>query len=155
MIKRFYDFNEICAIADCKEIANDHGIKIQRGRCKAVWRNGDNPNAVAVKKDKFFDHVKKNGGSVIDFTAKLKFNGNIQLAQQYLGDKYNLTPKLTVKHEEYFSARIAELKKPVIKKQFLIIIMMKIKFCATAFIAMNTQTIKKNSFRRPLTALLL
>lgn len=89
---KFYDFASIREAADCRDIARElFNVTIVDGRCPAVWRGGDNPQSVAITKDEFYDHGTKSGGGAIQLAA-LKF-GNIQLAQQWLGDRYHLTPK--------------------------------------------------------------
>jgi hypothetical protein len=89
----FYSFEDIRRAADCREIAQTlYGVTIKNGRCAAAWRGGDNPEAVSIQKDKFFDHVEKSGGGPIELAA-FKFGGDIQQAQSYLGERYHLTPK--------------------------------------------------------------
>ena len=91
---KFYDFNEIISAGDCAQVARDvFGAEIHNNRCATVWRGGDNREAVAIDKEQWFDHVSKEGGSVITLLSLFKFDGNTQSAQEYLGDLYNLTPK--------------------------------------------------------------
>jgi len=89
----FYSFADIAAASDCAALAeSEYGVTVQGGRCPASWRGGDNPEAVVIDKDKWFDHVSKSGGGAIQLIAH-KFNGDIQQAQSYLGELYHLTPK--------------------------------------------------------------
>jgi len=91
---KFYDFEEIKSAADCVAFAKDiFGAKINgTGRCAAVWRGGDSTDSVHIKQTEWYDHVQKIGGGIIELAA-LKFDGNKQQAQQFLGEYYNLTPK--------------------------------------------------------------
>jgi hypothetical protein len=90
---RFYSFDDIRRAGNCAEFATAvYGSKIVAGRCAAVWRGGDNPEAVSIERDKWFDHVSKAGGGIIELAA-FKFGGNIQAAQDFLGEYYHLTPK--------------------------------------------------------------
>ena len=91
---RFYDFAEIRSMADCIALARElYGCKINgAGRCAATWRGGDNTNTAHITKTEWFDHVRKEGGGPLELTA-FKFNGDIQAAQQFLGDYLHLTPK--------------------------------------------------------------
>lgn len=89
----FYNFSDISAAGNCVEIAELlYSAKISHGRCAATWRGGDNYDAVAISKESWFDHVDKRGGGVIQLAA-FKFNGDIQRAQEFLGDHYHLAPK--------------------------------------------------------------
>lgn len=89
---RFYSFHDIRAAGDCAALATTlYGAKISGGRCAATWRGGDNSEAVSIDREKWYDHVMKRGGGNIELAA-FHFNGNIQAAQEYLGDLYNLTP---------------------------------------------------------------
>ena len=89
----FFSFEDIRRAADCREIAQTlYGVTIKNGRCAATWRGGTNPESVSIDREKWFDHgVGKNGGGAIEL-AMPKF-GNIQQAQQWLGEHLNLTPK--------------------------------------------------------------
>lgn len=89
---RFFSFDEIRTKADCAKFATDiYGAVVHGGRCNAAWRQGDNPEAVAINKESWFDHVEKSGGGILQL-AMFKC-GDIQSAQEFLGDYYHLTPK--------------------------------------------------------------
>ena len=89
----YYDFQEICATADCRELARDvFGSEVKGDRCAAVWRGGKNPDSVRVTKDEWYDHGMSVGGGPIQLVAQ-KFGGNIQAAQAFLGEYYKLLPK--------------------------------------------------------------
>ena len=91
---QFYSFDDIFKACSCIEIAESmYGVTVNNSRCAALWRGGENAASVAIEHDKWFDHGRGKGGSVIDLAA-IKFDGNIQIAQNYLGEKYNLEPKM-------------------------------------------------------------
>jgi hypothetical protein len=105
----FYDFEEIKSVGDCVALAENLGASVDRtGRCAAVWRGGDGPN-VAVSRDEWYDHKAKVGGGIIDLCAVAKFGGDIQQAQNYLGEWLKLTPKMQTKKLAWASQRYDEL----------------------------------------------
>ncbi len=88
---KLYSFAEIKAAADCEKIAVDLGLKVADHRCAATWRGGTNTNSVHLERDQWSDHGDGGkGGSVIDLVAAVKFNGNKQQAQEWLGDHLGL-----------------------------------------------------------------
>lgn len=90
---QFYDFEEIKAKGDCLAFAQMVlCLEVRQHRCQAVWRGGDGYN-VALKQGEWYDHVQKQGGSIIDLCAVAKFDGNRQAAQNFLGEWLKLTPK--------------------------------------------------------------
>lgn len=91
---KFYSFDEIRAAGDCVRFARDiYGAVISHdGRCAAIWRGGDNAEAVSIQRDKWYDHVAKAGGGILDLAA-FKFGGDIQQAQAFLGEHYGLQPR--------------------------------------------------------------
>jgi hypothetical protein len=92
---RFYSFADIKAVADCRVIASElYGCVVANGRCNAAWRGGTSPENVSIERDQWYDHggEGKRGGGPIELAA-FKFGGDLQQAQQFLGDRYNLTPK--------------------------------------------------------------
>jgi putative DNA primase/helicase len=90
---RYYAFDDIRAAGDCAAFAHDiYGVEIRHGRCAAAWCGGDNPEAVSIERDKWFDHVRKIGGGILELAA-YKFGGDIQQAQEFLGQHYHLEPK--------------------------------------------------------------
>jgi 5S rRNA maturation endonuclease (ribonuclease M5) len=106
---KFYSFDEIRAVGDCVAFARDvYGAKISGGRCAAVWRGGDNPDSVAIDKDRFFDHKLKRGGGIIELAA-MKFDGDKQKAQLFLGEMYCLRPKMETVRQPVTHARYDRL----------------------------------------------
>lgn len=95
---QFYSFDEIIEAADCREVARElFAAKIGRdGRCACAWRGGDNPLSGCVERTRWYDHARKVGGTVIQLAAH-HFGGDIQQAQNWLGERYGLTPKHSVR----------------------------------------------------------
>lgn len=120
---QFYSFQEIRAAADCRQIAIElFGCKIEDGRCAALWRGGDNPQSVSIKHDEWYDHRAKTGGGCIELAA-FKFNGNIQEAQAWLGERYKLEPRKKLQrapstHESRFDKLTTEGYQPVAKYEY-------------------------------------
>jgi len=74
---KFYKFEDIRAVGNCAEFAqNIYNAKITGGRCAAIWRGGDNAEAVVIDRVQWFDHVQKVGGGIIELAAH-KFDGDI------------------------------------------------------------------------------
>lgn len=90
----YYDFQEIKAVASCITIAEEAGAFIKNGRCAAIWREGTN-QSVEIDREEWHDYVEGTGRSVIDLVARVIFKDitATQQAQEYLGQRYNLTPK--------------------------------------------------------------
>ncbi|MBC2601770.1 toprim domain-containing protein [Puniceicoccus vermicola] len=93
----FYSFEEIKERGNCVRFAAEIlGLEVDsNSRIPATWRGGDGPN-VAINEDEWFDHVDKNGGGIIDLAAVSKFDGDIQAAQNFLGEWLKLKPKSQV-----------------------------------------------------------
>lgn len=92
---RFYAFTEIEEAGDCVRFAKEClGCRMDGDRIQASWRGGDGFN-VALNKRGWFDHKTKEKGGIIKLCAMTKFDGNIQEAQEFLGDWLNLTPQNT------------------------------------------------------------
>jgi len=90
---KFYSFEDIRAVGDCAAFARDvYGAKVAHGRCNAAWRGGDGVENVSIDREKWYDHVSKQGGGIIELAAQ-QFGGDIQQAQAYLGEYYGLQPK--------------------------------------------------------------
>jgi len=90
---QFFAFSDITTAANCVELAKElYGAVVSGGRCNAAWRGGDGPTNVSIDKDKWYDHRLEVGGGAIQLVA-YKFGGNIQQAQNWLGERYRLTPK--------------------------------------------------------------
>lgn len=92
---KLYDFEEIKNVANCVTIAKELGLALDsQGRCAAIWRNGKNKSSVSINKNGYHDFSTKESGSVIDLVALLRCGEDIQEAQEWLGDKLGLTPKM-------------------------------------------------------------
>jgi 5S rRNA maturation endonuclease (ribonuclease M5) len=90
----FYSFEEIRSAGNCIAFVEQVlGLKLDHGRCAAVWRGGDGPN-VAVSQTEWYDHKAKEGGGIIELCTVSRFSGNVQGAQEFLGEWLHLTPKL-------------------------------------------------------------
>lgn len=116
---KFFSFEEIRQHGDCVAYAEQVlGIRLKNGRCAATWRGGDGDN-VAIQSDKWFDHRSKQGGGIIELAATAKHGGNLQLAQQELGEWLGLEPKrVTVKqtgssrrHDDLIAKGYTEVKR--------------------------------------------
>jgi len=91
---KFYSFGEINEVADCRKVATDF-LKLEldnSGRCAATWRGGTNRTSVQINEKYWHDFKTKSGGTVVDLVALVKFEGNLQLAQNMLGEYLGLTP---------------------------------------------------------------
>ena len=105
---RFYGFDDIRASADCRRFVTEIlGESLKGGRCRASWRGGDGLN-VAVEHDQWYDHAEKRGGGIIELCAEARFGGNVQAAQQFLGEWLGLTPKQQTRKFEH-NSRMEEL----------------------------------------------
>lgn len=109
---KFYAFPDIKAAADCTELAAEvYGATVRNGRCNAAWRGGDGTDNVSIERDKWYDHVAKTGGGPIELAA-FRFNGDIQATQEFLGERYSLTPRMvTGPQPEPTACRYATLKR--------------------------------------------
>jgi len=107
---KFYAFDEIRANGDCLQFVQSVlGYEVDRdGRCQAIWRGGDGFN-VSLEKDKWFDHKAKEGGGIIELCMLAKFSGDMQAAQNFLGEWLHLSPKLEKQKMPARSARYDEL----------------------------------------------
>ena len=91
---KFFDFKSIKSAGDCAEFAKaKFGATVKGGRCNAAWRGGDGITNVSIDKEQWYDHVQERGGGIIELAAHL-FNGDTQQTQEFLGEYYNLTPKM-------------------------------------------------------------
>ena len=90
--QRFYSF-ELIKQANCLEIARELGMSPVNGtkdRFNIPWRSGSDSGALAINERGWIDHVTKETGGVLDLVAKVKFNNDIQEAQQFIGDLLKL-----------------------------------------------------------------
>lgn len=110
---KVYSFAEINAVGNCVTyLQSQFGIKFTGSRCNAFWRGGDGPN-VSVQPDRWYDHVEKVGGGIIELCCVTKFGGVSpfarQQAQEFLGELYNLQPKNQVRKRKPKYARYNKL----------------------------------------------
>lgn len=93
---RFYTFTDIEAAGSCIRFVRECLCQEvnKENRCVATWRGGKNFN-VALTDRGWYDHKMKEKGGIIKLCAMSKFNGNIQQAQEFLGDWLGLTPTNT------------------------------------------------------------
>ncbi len=94
MATKFYSYQDIKDRADCTTIAAALGLQLKNGRCNAEWRSGSNSTSVAINRDGWHDFSTEESGSVIDLVALMRFSGDRQMAQEWLGDYLHLTPKI-------------------------------------------------------------
>lgn len=117
----FYSFDEIKQAGNCIRFVEEClGQEVKHGRCAAVWRGGDGQN-VAVKEDEWHDHVAKVGGGIIELCATAKFGGDVQQAQDYLGEWLHLKPKMLMRPsptESHYSRLIADGYKEVKRYEY-------------------------------------
>lgn len=88
---KIYSYGDVKLNVSCEQYLETQGIEVKNKRCRATWRGGTH-DSVAVDGWKFFDHVEKRGGSVIDLCAMIQFGGDITRAVQWLGERFNLVP---------------------------------------------------------------
>jgi len=93
---QFFDFDEIKGRCSCLEVAKTFlGLDVDgSGRCAATWRGGDNPTSISINESGWYDHVRKEAGTVIDLVAAVRFGGSLMLAQQAIGLHLGLTPRV-------------------------------------------------------------
>lgn len=110
---KFYNYDEIKAAADCAAFARDVlGLKLNNdNRCAATWRNGDNPTSVHITPEGWHDFGSEESGSVIDLCAILKFGGDLQQAQEFLGEHYHLKPHMLTQEGPLSSGKYDSLIK--------------------------------------------
>lgn len=117
----FYSFDDIKARGSCVAFVTQVlGLKMDgNGRCAATWRGGDGMN-VAVREDEWFDHKTKEGGGIIELCMVAKFPGDIQAAQNFLGEWLHLAPRLKIekapsaaatRYDELLDQGYAEVKR--------------------------------------------
>jgi len=104
-VERFYSFDEIRENVNCLEYAKQF-----LGMTKSIngssdkhfdnpWRPGSDSGAFFINSTGWYDFVSGEFGFVIDLVAKTKFSGNLQEAQQEIGDNMNLKPVETLQVE--------------------------------------------------------
>ncbi len=87
---KHYNFQEIKSRGSCIDFAEQIlNSKVTDNRCVATWRGGER-DSVSIDKEKWFDHVTRQGGGLIELCAVTKFGSTdfsaIQQAQEFLGD---------------------------------------------------------------------
>ena len=95
---KFYSFDEIRAAGSCLQFVTQClRLQIQVDRCQATWRGGDGWN-VAVSDREWYDHKAKVGGGILELCATALYQGDLQQAQEYLGQWLGLAPACESKH---------------------------------------------------------
>jgi hypothetical protein len=96
---KMYSWDEIKAAGDCVDFMRRElgmqSLPHQSGewtRFNCPYRAGSDSESFTVKKDCFYDHKEKRGGSIIDLAMATKTNGDLWRAQEYLGELYGLKP---------------------------------------------------------------
>lgn len=90
---KFYLFTDIEQAGDCVRFAREClAAPMKDGRIQATWRGGDGYN-VSLNERGWHDHKTKEHGGIIKLCAMTKFGGDIQQAQEFLGDWLGLTPQ--------------------------------------------------------------
>lgn len=94
-----YSFDEIKRQGDClrfmEEVLGSVPVGRKSGqerRYDCPWRTGSDSGSFAVKSDGWYDHVAKEGGSILDLCARAKCSGNLFHAAEILGEWLRLTP---------------------------------------------------------------
>ena len=100
-VKRFYDYDEIFKAADCLAIAKEIGMEPVTGgnMFNIPWREGSDSGALSINGDGWKDFVTGETGGALKLVARVKFSGDIQQSQQWLGDKLGLEVKMGVEKE--------------------------------------------------------
>ena len=116
----FYDFKDISSAGDCERYVTEVlGITVRNHRCRAEWRGGNREDSIALKKDEWYDHVEHVGGGIVQLCALTKFGGDIQQAQNWLGEWLHLEPKMKqqkrpwVHHDELLKSGYHDVKEYV------------------------------------------
>lgn len=93
---KLYDWSAIKELGDCQEFCQSVLGLQAKGRNKewiqfnSPWRPGSDSGAFSVSKVGYKDFVSNETGSIIDLCANAKFNGDIWLAQEFLGEYLHL-----------------------------------------------------------------
>jgi len=111
---KFYNFDEIKKHGSCIRFVEEIiGLKVEGGRCQAIWRGGKNPLSVALTAEEWYDHSLKVGGGLISLCQLAKFgsesDSTIQQAQEFLGDWLRLTPKTMTRKVDVEEGRYKRL----------------------------------------------
>ncbi len=104
MADRFYDFDEIIEQCDplsyVKTVLGWKTANGTRDHFNSPFRAGSDSGGFQVGDTGYIDHVSGDTGSIIDLVAYVNHNGDIQEAQQELGDYLGLEPKHHVEEEQ-------------------------------------------------------
>lgn len=105
---KIFDFEEIKAKADCRDIAVTMLGMHPRNRGSEwwsfnnPWRPGSDSGAFSVSERGYRDHVSDESGSVLDLVANAKYAGDIFQAQETLGEYLHLKSAMEAKQKRKF-----------------------------------------------------
>ncbi len=101
---KIYNWDDIKLHGDCIEYMQRELRMVPIGRTtgnevcfNCPWRANSDSGAFKVQKNQWYDHVDKEGGSIIDLVARARFDGDIFQAQEHLGEYLGLQPKQIAK----------------------------------------------------------
>lgn len=99
-----YSYDEIKQAGDCTRYMEDILLAVPVGparsnerRYNCPWRPNSDSAAFAVKRDGWYDHVAKEGGTLIDLAARARHNGDTFRAAEELGEWLRLRPSMKAK----------------------------------------------------------
>lgn len=99
MNNNIYSFDDIKSHVHISQYLRDHGFVVKNGRFVAKWRGGENDSCAIDKDDmQWYDHVAKEGGTILDLALKIENFPSIFIASQALGERYHLQPKNTIRY---------------------------------------------------------
>jgi hypothetical protein len=96
-----YSSIKVKSAGDCRAYLEAHGYKRAPGKggWNIPWRPGSDSGAMMVDKGDWYDHVKKEGGSIVDLAMKLH-GYSFADAVNHLGVYLNLMPEQIPVHED-------------------------------------------------------
>jgi len=87
---QFYSLDDIKKAGNCVEYMRQQGYKpVKPNFFNIPWRANSDSGALHVQPDKWYDHVQKEGGSIIDMAMRIH-GYDIMEAAEHLGKLYNL-----------------------------------------------------------------
>jgi len=90
---QFYSLDAIKAAGDCLDYLRQHGYKeVKPGFFNIPWRAGSDSGALHVEQARWYDHVAKEGGGIIDLAMRLH-GYDLMEASEHLGQFYNLASR--------------------------------------------------------------
>ena len=99
-----YSYDEIKKTGDCIRYMEDILLAVHTGpargdsrRYNCPWRPNSDSQSFAVKRDGWYDHVEKEGGSLIDLAARARHGGDTFRAAEELGEWLRLRPSMKAK----------------------------------------------------------